>query len=489
MNRRELLKNLGFGLSASLVLPPLLSSCQNEDPAPKTDYEGTVAIVGAGAAGLYAADILKAKGIKVIIFEASDRVGGRVRSLKSTDKQTQSLIFTSSTQLGSDFPNELGAGLVPGADSAWGRFIEQLKITTVNITNTAPENYVVNNAVVAGADIASDADFIAAKSFYDNLASQSGAGTVQAAIEAAGINSRMHAILNAWIGNKYATSNDRLSMQQLADSVSLRTRSKEMLTLMDNPMQDALLSRFSKVVTDVRTSHQVKRIDHSGATVVIEGVNVVTGESFTMNAEKVIVTVPISILKAGDIEFTPALPAAKATALSTMEMDASIRVLLDFKANFWGEASGFLYGAAEAPEYFNAGVSRSDMGARTLAVTLSGSKALAYSSLGRNMIPLLVGELDALYAGKASNHIRYDPSDNMVAVIQDWTTEPFIKGGVSYSKPGGTNQHRKDLATAMGNKLFFAGEATDYTGEFGTINGALISAERAAAEVAVVIGV
>jgi monoamine oxidase len=488
VNRRDLLKNLGFGLTAGFVLPPLLSACQGDDPAPKTDYDATVAIIGAGAAGLYAADILKAKGIKVILFEASDRVGGRVRSLKSTDRSSQGLIFTSQSEMGSDFPNELGAGLVHGADSAWGKFIQQLKITTVNVTSTAVDSYVVNGGVVTSADIASDADFIAAKNFYDNLASQSGTGTVQAAIEAAGINSRVHGILNAWIGNKYATSNDRIGMKQLADSASLRTRGNELLTLTDNPMQDALLSRFSKVVDDVRMNHQVKHIDYSGATVLIEGVNSITGESFSFDYQKVIVTVPISILKAGDIAFTPALPAAKNTALSTMEMDASIRVLLDFKANFWGDTAGFLYGAPEAPEYFNGGIGRSQMGGRTLAVTLSGAKAAAYSAQGRNMIPLLIAELDALYAGKATNHIRYDPSDNMVAVIQDWSLEPFIKGGVSYSKPNGTNQHRKDLSTALASKLFFAGEATDYTGEFGTINGALLSGERAAAEVATVIG-
>ena len=488
MNRRALLKNLGFGLSAGLVLPPLLSACQNEDPAPKTNYDGTVAIVGAGAAGLYAADILKAKGIKVVIFEASDRVGGRVRSLKSTDRATQSLIFTSQSEMGSDFPNELGAGFLKGADSAWGKFVQQLKLSTVNVTNSAPDAYVVDGNFIASTDIATDSDFIAAKNFYDNLASNTGAGTVQAAIESAGINSRIHAILNAWIGNGYATSNDRIAMQQLAESISIQTRTKELITLTDNPMQDALLSRFSKVVEDVQINHQVKRIDYSGATVILEGVNSQTGETFTMDAEKVILTVPISILKSGDIAFTPALPAGKNTALSTMEMDSSIRVLLDFKANFWGETSGFLYGAPEAPEYFNAGVGRSDL-SRTLAVTLSGAKASAYSALGRTMVPLLIDELDSIFDGKATNHIRYDPADNMVAVIQDWTLEPFIKGGGSYSKPGGTNQHRKDLAASLASKLFFAGEATDYTGEFGTINGALLSAERAAAEVAEVIGV
>jgi monoamine oxidase len=488
VNRRALLKNLGFSLSAGLVLPPLLSACQGEDPAPKTDYTGTVAIIGAGAAGLYAADMLKAKGIKVVIFEASDRVGGRVRTLKSTDKTSQSLIFTSQSELGSDFPNELGAGMVKGADSAWGKFIQQLKLSTVNVSGTATDNYVVDGAFKLGADIAADAEFIAAKNFYTNLASQSGSGTVQAAIESAGISSRMFAILNSWIGNSYGTSNDRLSMQHLAESKALLSRGSEYITLTDNPMQDALLSRFSNVVADVQMNHQVKHVDYSGATVTVEGVNSLTGEPVSMDAEKVIVTVPISILKAGDIAFTPALPSAKTNALSTMEMDASIRVLLDFKANFWGESSGFIYGASEAPEYFNAGAGRSLL-YRTLAVTLSGAKASAYSALGKDMVPLLISELDTLFEGKATNHIRYDPVDNMVAVIQDWSREPFIKGGASYSKPGGTNQHRKDLSASIQSKLFFAGEATDYTGEFGTINGALLSAERAAAEIAKVIGV
>ena len=40
-----------------------------------------VAIVGAGFAGMRAADVLLKHGVKVTIFEARDRVGGRVCSL------------------------------------------------------------------------------------------------------------------------------------------------------------------------------------------------------------------------------------------------------------------------------------------------------------------------------------------------------------------------------------------------------------------------
>jgi len=95
-------------LTAGLVVPSWLSSCKkDDDPQPNTGP--TVAIIGAGAAGLYTADILKAQGYNVVIYEASERVGGRVRSLKTSDKLTAALYLNSQTELSSDYPNELGA--------------------------------------------------------------------------------------------------------------------------------------------------------------------------------------------------------------------------------------------------------------------------------------------------------------------------------------------------------------------------------------------
>ncbi|MBA4054760.1 MAG: hypothetical protein C0490_08620 [Marivirga sp.] len=246
-------------------------------------------------------------------------------------------------------------------------------------------------------------------------------------------------------------------------------------------MQDALLSRFSKVVVDVVTNSVVKEINYSGEKIIVSGLksNV---EQFSVEVNKVIVTVPVSILKNGSITFTPALPSTKTSALSTMGMDAALRILLDFKANFWGANSGFLYGGTEAPDYFNSGVGRSEL-SKTMGITIMGAKAAELSLLGKNVIPVLLDELDSIFDGKASLNVRKDFDDNVIAVIQDWSLEPHIQGGVSYIKPGGNNQDRIDLAAAVENKLFFAGEATDVNGEFGTINGALLSGERAAQEI------
>ena len=483
MKRRKVIKQIGLGLSAGLVLPGWLSSCSEDDPKPKIGYEGTVAIIGAGAAGLYTADILKAQGIKVVIFEASDRLGGRVRTLKSTDTPSASLLINSQTELSSDFPNELGAAQIIGSDSSWGKIIDELKLTTVDLSATTTDNYFLDGTFAEAATVETDADFIAAKNFLDNLASYSGSNvSVQQAVTAAGISPRMYAILNSWIGNKNGTSNDRLSIKALAEGLSLITRNKKILTLADNPMQDALLSRFSKVVSDVESNTVVKDINYTGEKIVVSGEKTTSTETFSVEVDKVIVTVPVSILKSGSINFTPGLPSKKTSALATMDMDAALRVLLDFKANFWGLSSGFLYGGTEAPEYFNSGAGRSEL-TKTLDITIAGPKAAALSSLGKDVIPVLLAELDSIFDGKATLHARKDLNDNIVAVIQDWSLEPYIKGGVTYSKPGGTNQDRVDLAEPINNKLFFAGEATDVNGEFGTLNGALLSGARAAQEV------
>jgi monoamine oxidase len=171
-----------------------------------------------------------------------------------------------------------------------------------------------------------------------------------------------------------------------------------------------------------------------------------------------------------------------------MEMDAAMRVLLDFKGNFWGETSGFLYGGVDGPEYLNSGAGRSEL-YKTLSVTIGGPKATELSLLGKASIPVLLDELDSIFSGKATLNVRKDTNDNTIAIIQDWSLEPFIKGGSAYLKAGGTNQDRVNLGTPINDKLFFAGEATDVNGEFGTINGALLSGERAAKEVLATIDV
>lgn len=482
MKRRKAIQQIGLGVSAGLILPSWLSSCKDFEPIPEIQYDGTVAIIGAGAAGLYAADILKTKGITVRVFEASGRVGGRIKNLRQADQPTDALLFEPANFPNNDFPTELGAERILGSDSIWAKIINELKIPTIEASTLGIDNYFLDGAFAEGATANSDADFIEAKNFVDQLASYSGGNvSVQQAIQNQSLSPRMYAILNSWLGNTYGTSNDRLGITSQSEASALRTRNFNQLTLKQNPMEDALNTRFSSIVPLVELNTIIQTIEYAGEKIILTGLRN-GSESFTEEVDKVIVAAPLSILKAGDITFSPALSSVKTTALSRMAMDACIRLVFEYKANFWGASSGFLFGGTEAPEYFNTGIGRSQY-TKTMNITIAGSKAEALSSLGSEMVPVVLAELDSIFSGKATQNIRRDDNNNIITVIQDWTKETFIKGGTSYVKTGGTNQDRIDLAEPVSQKLFFAGEATDVSGDAGTINGALLSAERAAQEV------
>jgi monoamine oxidase len=64
----------------------------------------------------------------------------------------------------------------------------------------------------------------------------------------------------------------------------------------------------------------------------------------------------------------------------------------------------------------------------------------------------------------------------------DWQNDPYTRGAYSYVNAGGEGA-REQLAAPLDDTLFFAGEATDYAGESGTVAAALGSGLRAAREV------
>jgi monoamine oxidase len=207
----------------------------------------------------------------------------------------------------------------------------------------------------------------------------------------------------------------------------------------------------------------------------------------TVEANMVIVTVPIPVLRTG-ITFSPPLPEAKLNAINRIGMDPCMRVVLDFKKNFWGEDSAFTWGAITAPQMFNAGFGRSEF-SKTLSITICGPKALELSAKPTeiDIVNEILAELDVIYDGQATLFIRKeivnDVEGQIVYFIKDWTKDPVTQGGFSYPQLVTTVADREALAARTGGNLYFAGEATDISGDAGTIMGALASADRVTTEV------
>jgi monoamine oxidase len=476
VKRRKALKQIGWGISGGLLLPSLLDACSPNDPGPEISYDGNVAIIGAGAAGLYAADILRSKGVKVIIFEAHGQLGGRVCSLRNQPVEQ----YPYTPQLSSDFPIELGPQTITGSDSILGKIYKDYNLTTIELA-TADNNFVLGNEAKTESGWNGDADYIAARTFKDSLPSFAGNGqTVQTAAQGApGINARNLGMINGQISNFHGSNSEKIGIGALGDDAKLNPTDGKVLMLRSNPMQDILISRFSEVQPFVKLSTPITSINYSADKVILTA-----KDGTTFEANKVIVTVPVSILKNGSMTFSPALPATFTSSLAKFDMGASLRVLLEFKKNFWGPATGFIWGSTNVPEYLNAG--RGSTFNQTLTITINGDKAAQYSALGDGVVDAIIADLDLIYAGQASQFVRKDVITlKTIFIREDWTTKQYILGGYAYPLAGATIADRKSIGTQVGEKIFFAGEATDVSGQAGMVNGALASAERVVEEVVV----
>jgi monoamine oxidase len=501
VKRREALKNLGVGVTAGLVLPAWLNSCSKDEPGPEIKYAGVVGIVGAGAAGLAVADYLISKGIKVKIFEASGRVGGRIESIRQSNP-----VFG---ELAADFHVELGADRIFGTDSEMGNLIKLLKVPTTQFRK-APTNaadyYIINDEYFTQPEAEMRSDFLALKAFKETgLAMYTGGGSVQTA---AATSADMQGILNSWLGNAYGSSADRIGANALGEALALITHDKEEFMLVANPISDVLTSKYDNALSRVRLNSAVKAVNYNAADKIsLTILNTDDDSESTEEVTKLVVTSPVTVLKDSSlISFSPPLPTEKLNALSRIGMDASMRIILEFnRNNFFQKPDGtepdagpmpaFIYGGEVCPSYFFSGTGRSEFNL-TVSVTINGPKAQEFSdTLGdlpyapanvKQVLDEILAEMDVVFDGKATTSIRKRyPEDGgtIISVIKNWTKEEYIQGGQSYPLVGGTNDDRVELAAAIDQKIFFAGEATDSTGEFGTISGALKSGERAAQEV------
>ena len=81
ISRRDFIAHSVAATSLAISAPWLLTGCSSKKSSPKDSANAPkVVVVGAGFAGLHAANILSRAGVNVTVYEASSRVGGRVFS-------------------------------------------------------------------------------------------------------------------------------------------------------------------------------------------------------------------------------------------------------------------------------------------------------------------------------------------------------------------------------------------------------------------------
>ncbi|MBN8681189.1 MAG: FAD-dependent oxidoreductase [Chitinophagales bacterium] len=446
MQRRTFLKHSLQGASALLIGPALLHACdKNEQFSDKS-----VLVIGAGIAGLAAARQLQNRGFKVTVLEAQDRVGGRLRSNRS---------------LGIAFDE--GASWIHGVQgNPIATLAEQAGMTTFHTDDESIKSWDLGGGLRADSLYADQEE-----AFYDVLDTLMNSGNAGQSFETV-------------FNNKYPQyANDRLWKFFLSTYLTFDTGDLNKLSsLLYNEGEE--YGGVEKIATNgydtianylakdlqVQLNQRVTKIDYTAGKVRV------SHNGTTSEADYVIVTVPLGVLKNNTIAFTPSLPANKLNAIDKVGMSCVNKFLLRWDTAFWDDVQYLSY-TPEARDKFNYFVN-----VRKFHPSVNALMTFAYADYARQTETMLDAEI--IY--EVMKHLRdiYGSSipDPVDFLRTRWNSNENSFGAYSYTAVGTEMRHFDDLAAAVQDKLFFAGEHTeiDY---FSTAHGAYLSGLREAEKI------
>lgn len=215
---------------------------------------------------------------------------------------------------------------------------------------------------------------------------------------------------------------------------------------------------------------------------------VTSSDGRQMTADKVIVTVPLFLLKSEKLKFIPALPLRKQAAISNLGAGLIEKVILKFKYNFWEkvvqEADFFGHvpqsheGRGHCGLFYNLSKKGNEKSKKTsyvLMTVLCGETALqAQTMTDKEVVDSCMNTLRKLFAYKIPEPEAY--------LVTHWGKDPFSGMAYSYIPIGSSGEEYDHMASEVDNKLYFAGEATNR--QFPqTVTGAYLSGIREAEKI------
>lgn len=418
-----------------------------------------VVVVGAGIAGLAAAQYLTEEGYAVLVLEARDRIGGRV--------------WTNRTLNG--IPLDMGASWIHGIeDNPVAELAAEGNIATLVSENDSLTLYDTDGAemddeAVEALESRFETLMEMVETEREKLDEDQSLGALLETLRRDMELDRQQAReldyrINSVIEHEYAADVDALSAWWFDDADAFD--GEDVLFPGGYDQIAALLARG----VEVRLNHIVSRIAYDD-----KGVLVTTNQG-DFRADYTVVTLPLGVLKAGSVEFDPPLPNRKRRALDNLHMGVLNKLYLRFADTFWETDSDWLgYVSAEKGQWCEWLNIYKYMGEPILLGFNAGTYGREIESLSDTQIVAAAMETLRQIYGEGIP----DPIDSL---ITRWGADPFAGGSYSSIAPGGSGEDHDILAEPLDDTLFFAGEAT-YREHPATVHGALLSGWRAAEEI------
>lgn len=418
-----------------------------------------ILIVGAGAAGLMAAYTLTKAGKTVTVLEARNRIGGRIHTI--SHEQPNSHV-------------ELGAEFIHGNLPVT---ISLLKEAGISYSKTFFEIFRNNNGHFEQDDQIID-----------------GWNELMHRMHQLDHDMPLHDFLQQYFpGDQYAKMRAMVEGYAMGyDTADVRNIStyairnewenedEEAQYRIDGgygPLIEFLADECRKAGNEVLQDSAVKEIlwKENEVKVTTAGANVYA-------ASKVVIALPLGVLRTDDtVIFQPSIP-EQTTAIRNIGFGSITKILLRFKTAFWTEhdvfktsrssATKLLLTSETIPTFWT----QSDQNEPLLTGWLGGPPALALQHLSDEAI--IQTALDSL-----GNIFNISPQSLNAELIHwhvaDWSAEPFTRGSYAYDTVSSAAA-RDVLWKPVADTIYFAGEYLYDGAAMGTVEAALTSGKHTA---------
>jgi len=421
-------------------------------------------VVGAGLAGITAARLLQDQGRTVVVLEARDRVGGRMHTAR--DGRI--------TDLGASWIHGIAGSPVAAAAEALGMPAMEFTVGGYQPDSRPIAYYAADGrrlSDAAAARFAADVHELDA-ALADVIADSAPDASYRDVTEQA-LSTR------PWDDDRMQRVREYLE-HRAEEQYGVRIEDLAAHGLDDDAIEgdevvfprgyDELPTRLAEGL-DIRFGHVVSRVEWTeGART--EGARVsAAGKRFT--ADVVVLTVPVGVLKSGELELVPALPESNAGALARLEMNAFEKVVLRFPRSFWDEGVYAIRQQGAQGRWWHSWYDLTPLhGEPTLLTFAAGPAARTIRDWD-----------DERVADDVMRQLRRLFGAGIPAPVgvhrTAWQDDPFARGSYAYMTVGATTADHDDLADPIGGVLHIAGEAT-WTDDPATVAAAMLSGHRAA---------
>lgn len=417
-----------------------------------------VVIIGAGAAGLMAAWKLSAAGKKVVILEARDRIGGRIYQLPESEwgypAQAGAEFVHGTAPITKEIINELGLTFIPEDK-------ESLLCTVRDGYFTLDQSFVYTNEVfrqkvallnenISVAEFLEKEfnlpeDFSLKNSIYKMVEGYDAADPTRVSaltLKAGTLGKHYHG--DGWIKEGYGTFLEEIKKRCEQNGVKII---------------------LNAVVTTAEYTNEKVKVQTEG------------GEVYEAN--KVIVTVPLPILK--KIEFIPSIP-EKMELISRIGFGAATKILIKFKDQWWKAIKEYdlnKLSFALGNDEFMAWWTQYPIETNVMMGWMAGPNAQKNKNLSDD-------ELFELGLVSLGNIFSLDKEQLRKSVntwkVFSWINDEYTQGAYSYAALDTFDACEK-FAESINDTVFFAGEAFYSGDDKGTVEGALGSGKEVAEKI------